>query len=537
MQDGHTPRWLLPTEYVSPIVKLGRSASKIGALPESLMAKTIMFLGTGSDVGKSIAAAAFCRILKRRGRKVAPFKAQNMSNNSYVTIEGGEIGRAQVVQAEAAGVLPSVHMNPILLKPSSTIGSQVIVHGKVLGQMVAMDYHEYKPELWNAVMDSFRKLSAEYEYIVMEGAGSCCEMNLKERDLVNFGLAKAVGSPCVLVADIDRGGVFAQVIGSFGLMDRREKSLLRGFLINKFRGDPRLFDPGIQYIEQKTGRRVLGLVPFYGDILIDPEDSVKVQEDKRKIEVTGSKTVNVAVVKLPAISNFTDLEALAGEPDVVCNFLFRPEQLTDDYDLLILPGTKNTMEDARWLGRSGWGRRVLEFAPVKRCIGICGGYQLLGVWIKDPYGVESRRREAKGIGILPVGTELDPGKVVRKVLGTCISNGRKVNGYEIHMGRTIPIGNLGEPLLRIHEAGKSQCWEDGWRTRDGRIWGTYVHGILDSPGFRSDLLNPLRKAKGLRARPPAKGRLARFHQYDRLADHFEAHCDVEKILSIVEKGE
>jgi adenosylcobyric acid synthase len=501
------------------------------------MAKTIMFLGTGSDVGKSIAAAAFCRILKRRGHKVAPFKAQNMSNNSYVTIEGGEIGRAQVVQAEAAGVLPSVHMNPILLKPSSTIGSQVIVHGKVLGQMAAMDYHEYKSGLWGAVMDSYRRLAAEYDFIVMEGAGSCCEMNLKERDLVNFGLAKAVGSPCVLVADIDRGGVFAQIIGSFGLMDRREKSLLKGFVINKFRGDPKLFEPGIQYIEQKTGRPVLGLVPFYRDILIDPEDSVKVQEDKRKVEGTGGKTVNVAVVKLPAISNFTDMEALAGEPDVVCNFLFRPEQLTEEYDLLILPGTKNTMEDARWMGRSGWRRRIVEFSRVRPCVGICGGFQLLGTWIRDPQGVESTGGKVRGLGLLPVRTDLEPEKVLRKVLGTCISNGRKVKGYEIHMGRTTPIENQGGPLLKIREAGKRPWWEDGWCNRDGRIWGTYVHGIFDSPGFRSDLLNPLRKAKGLRERTPAKGRLARFHQYDLLADHFEAHCDVEKILSIIDKGD
>ncbi|RJR33400.1 MAG: cobyric acid synthase [Desulfobacteraceae bacterium] len=521
---------------VSPIVKSGRSLLT-SSFAENFMAKTILFLGTGSDVGKSIVAAAFCRILKRRGHQVAPFKAQNMSNNSYVTVEGGEIGRAQVVQAEAAGVLPSVHMNPILLKPSSNTGSQVIVHGKVVGQMAAMDYHEYKPMLFSAVMDSFGRLSAGYDYIVMEGAGSCCEMNLKDRDLVNFGLAKALGSPCVLVADIDRGGVFAQAIGSFALMDPREKSLLKGFLINKFRGDPKLFDQGIRFIEQKTGRPVFGLVPFYRDILIDPEDSVKVQEDKSRIEPAGGRTVNLAVVKFPAISNFTDLEAVAGEPDVVCNFLFRPEQLTDDYDLLILPGTKNTMEDARWLARTGWDRRIMEFARTRRCLGICGGYQLLGKWIKDPHGVESLRKSAKGMGILQVGTELEPAKVVRKVMGTCISNGRRIKGYEIHMGRTIPIGNDGGPLLRIREPGKGLSWEDGWCSRDGRVLGTYVHGILDSPGLRSDLLNPLRRAKGLRERPPAKGRLARFHQYDRLADHFEAHCDVDKILSIMEKGD
>jgi adenosylcobyric acid synthase len=500
------------------------------------MAKTIMFLGTGSDVGKSIAAAAFCRILRRRGLNVAPFKAQNMSNNSFVTVEGGEIGRAQVVQAEAAGVLPSVHMNPILLKPSSAMGSQVIVHGRVAGQMAAMDYHEHKPVLRGAVIDSYRRLAAEHDYIVMEGAGSCCEMNLKDRDLVNFGMARAVGAPCILVADIDRGGVFAQAVGSYGLMDRRERSLFKGFLINKFRGDPRLFEEGIRYIERKTGRPVLGLIPFYHDILIDPEDSVVVQEDRRRMKDAGKGTVNVAVVKLPAISNFTDLESLAAEPDVICNFIFLPEQLTDDYDLLILPGTKNTMEDARWLSKNGWRSRILAFSQERHCIGICGGYQLLGKWIRDPHGVESSRGKERGLGLLPVWTELEPRKVVRKVVGTCIGTGKKVQGYEIHMGRTEPDGAQGRPFLRIRQPGRTAWWEDGRCTPDGRVWGTYVHGILDSPGFRSDLLNPLRRAKGLKERPPGRGRQARFHQYDRLADHFEAHCDVEKILAMIEEG-
>jgi adenosylcobyric acid synthase len=511
-------------------------ASTVRNGKEDNLAKAIMFLGTGSDVGKSIAAAAFCRILKRRGYKVAPFKAQNMSNNSYVTVEGGEIGRAQVVQAEAAGVLPSVHMNPILLKPSSQLGSQVILQGKVFGQMAAMEYHAYKPRLRDAVMDSYGRLASEYDCIVMEGAGSCCEMNLKQNDLVNFAMARAAGAPCVLVADIDRGGVFAQVIGSYQLMDRKEKSLLMGFLINKFRGDPRLFDDGIRYIEGKTHRPVLGLVPFYRDILIDPEDSVKVQEDKRIIKPVGPKTVNIAVLKLPAISNFTDLEAMESEPDIVVNYLFRPEELTGDYDLLILPGTKNTMEDARWLGRSGWARRIREYGEVKgHILGICGGYQLMGRVIRDPHGVESPSKETKGLGLLPVTTELEPAKVVRKVIGTSISYGRPVRGYEIHMGKTMAVRAQGTPFLKIREPGKRTLWEDGWQVEGGRVCGTYVHGILDSPGFKGEFLNRLRRAKGLRERTARQGRLARFHQYDRLADHFEAHCDVERIIASIGK--
>ncbi|MBW1799514.1 MAG: cobyric acid synthase, partial [Deltaproteobacteria bacterium] len=280
------------------------------------MAKAVMFLGTGSDVGKSIAATAFCRILKRRGYRVAPFKAQNMSNNSFVTLEGGEIGRAQVVQAEASGVLPSVHMNPILLKPSSAQGSQVILQGKVFGQMGAMTYHEIKPRLKRAVTASYLRLAEDYDVIVMEGAGSCCEMNLKKNDLVNFPMALDVGASCILVADIDRGGVFAQLIGSVHLMTRKEKSLTRGFLINKFRGDPALFQSGITYIEEKTRKPVFGLVPFFTHIMIDQEDSVVVQEDRKQSQPIGRHTVNVAVLKLPAISNFTDLEIMAREPDV-----------------------------------------------------------------------------------------------------------------------------------------------------------------------------------------------------------------------------
>jgi adenosylcobyric acid synthase len=490
-----------------------------------------MFLGTGSDVGKSIAVTAFCRIFKRRGYRVAPFKAQNMSNNSFVTVEGGEIGRAQVVQAEAAGVLPSVHMNPILLKPSSNHGSQVILRGKIFGQMEAINYHEFKPKLKKIVLESYNTLARDYDIIVMEGAGSCCEMNLKENDLVNFPLAQQVRAPCILVADIDRGGVFAQLIGSFKLMTRKEKALTTGFLINKFRGDPRLFESGIDYIENKTGRPVFGLIPFFKDIYIDSEDSVVVQEDKRKLMPIGQHTVNCAVLRLPGISNFTDLEILMHEQNVVVNFLFQPKEFVAGYDILILPGTKNVMEDALWLGRTGWKKTIKEFVQKRgRCIGICGGYQLLGARIKDPSGVESDRKEVGGLGLLPVETALAEKKIVRKVTGTCLINGKRVTGYEIHMGKTRILQKVGKPLLSIHEPGSKDSWEDGWSLEGDRIAGTYVHGIFDSPEFRSDFLNSLRKIKGLRERPARKGRLARFHQYDRLADHFETYCDVGRII-------
>lgn len=490
-----------------------------------------MFLGTGSDVGKSIAVTAFCRIFKRKGFRVAPFKAQNMSNNSYVTLEGGEIGRAQVVQAEASALLPSVHMNPILLKPSSGTGAQIVLQGKVFNQMDAAHYHDFKPRLRKAVMESYARLAADYELIVMEGAGSCCEMNLKKDDLVNFPMAKAVGARCILVADIDRGGVFAQLIGTYNLMTRKEKDITIGFLINKFRGDPALFSSGIEYIEKKTGKPVLGLVPFFHDIFIDSEDSVAVQDDKLTSKPIGPNTVNIAVLRLPSISNFTDMEGFGREKDVVANYLSRPGELSDKYDCLILPGTKNVMEDAVWLARAGWKKAVVNFANHKRVLGICGGYQLLGERIMDPYGVESDRKMVRGVGLLPVETILEEEKVVRKVVGTCLVNGKRVRGYEIHMGKSNSLNKKGEPFLKIHEPGRKNVWLDGWCLKKGQVAGTYVHGLLDSQGFKGDFLNTVRKAKGIKQRSPRRGRQARFHQYDRLAAHFEKYCDVEKIVA------
>ncbi len=498
-----------------------------------MTAKAIMILGTGSDVGKSIVAAAFCRIFKRKGFRVAPFKAQNMSNNSYVTEEGGEIGRAQVVQAEAAGELPSIHMNPILLKPSSEMGSQVVLQGKVFDQMDAKNYHAYKPRLKKAVMESYRRLADKYDLIVMEGAGSCCEMNLKKNDLVNFAMAKAANAPCILVADIDRGGVFAQIIGSYHLMTRKEKDLLIGFIINKFRGDPDLFTSGIEYIEKKTGKPVLGLVPFYKDIHIDSEDSVAVQEDKWVTKPIDMKTVNIAVLKLPSISNFTDLQILECEPDVIVNFIFHPTDLTADYDMLVIPGTKNVMEDAIWLSRSGWKKSINSFTENGgRLLGICGGYQLMGKQINDPMKIESHHKEVKGLGLLPIVTTLEEEKIVHRVKGICLINHEQISGYEIHMGRSAALNGQGEPFLKIHKIGDKTWHNDGWIIKDGLIAGTYVHGILDSSGFRGDLLNAIRSSKGLRNRSPSQGRLARFHQYDLLADHFELHCRVNDIISL-----
>ncbi len=498
------------------------------------MAASLMFLGTGSDVGKSITTAAFCRIFRRKGFNVAPFKAQNMSNNSYVTIEGGEIGRAQVVQAEAAGVIPSVHMNPVLLKPSTGLGAQLVLQGKVFNRMEAVKYHDFKPWFKKAVMESYNILAEKYELILMEGAGSCCEMNLKKNDLVNLPMAMAVNAPCILVADIDRGGVFAQLIGSYDLMTAREKKMIIGFIINKFRGDPGLFTEGIRYIEKKTGKPVLGLVPFFNDIRIDSEDSVAVQFDKLPMNPVGKKTVNIAVIRLPTISNFTDLEILNMERDVVVNYLSNKNDLTDDYDFLIIPGTKNVMEDTAWLSRLGWKKKIRQFAEKgKGILGICGGYQLLGKTVYDPHGIESGRKKISGLDLLPVETVLEDSKIVRKVTGRSLNNNKAVKGYEIHMGQTRIIDDSGIPLLRLKEENEMKTWTDGCFIENRHIAGTYVHGILDAPGFRGEFLNRLRKKKRLKERRPGKGRAARFREYDRLADHFEKYCDVERILNNV----
>jgi adenosylcobyric acid synthase len=503
-------------------------------------AKTIMFLGTGSDVGKSIAVAAFCRILKRRGVRVAPFKAQNMSNNSYITVEGGEIGRAQVVQAEAAGLLPSVHMNPVLLKPSSGLGSQVVVQGKVLGRMEAAEYHRYKKHLTTRVMESFDYLASRYEAVVLEGAGSAVEVNLKKGDLVNFAMARRADAPVVLVADIDRGGVFAQVIGSMVLMSRTEKARTAGFVINKFRGDPALFEDGLEIIRKKTGRPVFGLVPWFEDIHLDAEDSVAVQPDRRPIATPRKDRVNVAVIRLPGLSNFTDLEVLDREPDAVVNFLYRSEPL-GEYDLLILPGTKNVVEDAVWLKKTGWARHIRSFAQSGgRIIGLCGGYQLLGRDILDPLGVESDRGHVDGLGLMPLATTLMGDKILRRVTGTELVSLLPIRGYEIHMGRTELLDEANpeeiQALIRLREPGRTGDWLDGHALANGRIRGTYVHGFLDAPGLRLALLNQIREEKGLSARKKsAPGHGGRFHQYDRLADHFERYMDVDAMIRVMDR--
>jgi adenosylcobyric acid synthase len=422
-------------------------------------------------------------------------------------------------------------MNPVLLKPLSGTGAQIVLHGKVFGNMDAMGYHAYKPKLKEAVQQSYYRLASEYDVIVMEGAGSCLEMNLKENDIVNFPMALAADARCVLVADIDRGGVFAQLIGSHVLMTEQERQATVGFIINKFRGDPALFQSGISYIEDATGKPVFGLVPFFTNIAVDSEDSVAIQKDKRSLKKVGVDSVNIAVLRLPGISNFTDLEILDREPDMVVNFLSYPEDLNDEYDLIVLPGTKNTMGDARWVRETGWETKITDaIARGKRCMGICGGFQLLGRLIEDPCGVEASFASVSGLGLLPLHTTLSEEKIVRKVEGFEISGGKKICGYEIHMGLSRKCCETALPFLRIGEPGKNEFWEDGLVAGGGKIVGTYVHGIFDMPEFRNHYFNVIRREKGILERRSTVGSHERDGEYDKLADHFERFCDVERIL-------
>jgi len=442
-----------------------------------------MFLGTGSDVGKSVTATAFCRILKNRGYRVAPFKAQNMSNNSFVTLEGGEIGRAQVAQAEAAGLAPSIEMNPVLLKPVSDKGSQVVIQGRVHGNMQAKDYYAFKSEIRSKVMESYHKLEQEYEAIVMEGAGSCCEVNLREHDIVNFEMALSVGAPVVLVADIDRGGVFAQIIGSMEIISEQERDLVAGFIINKFRGDPDLFKTGIEYIEQRTGKPVFGVVPVFTDFRIDTEDSMSLDMSiaSRSRTDAGSDKIRIAVVRLPHISNFTDLEVLECEPEVVLTWLSEPRNL-GEYDVVILPGSKSTVNDMMWLHERGWVSPLKEFLDKGNGLvaGLCGGFQILGNEINDPSGIEGTTEKVEGLGLLDVSTEIEDIKVVRHSEGQDRLFGAKVCGYEIHMGQTL-LSHNSKPFLHL------ETGPDGAINSAGNVFGTYLHGLFDSGAFRKKI--------------------------------------------------
>ncbi len=454
-----------------------------------------MFQGTGSSVGKSLLVAGFCRILKEDGFRVAPFKSQNMALNSFVTKSGGEIGRAQATQAEAAGIEPTVDMNPILLKPTSDKGSQVIIHGRVYDNMSASEYHVFKKEAVRFVLESYKRLSEEYDVIVIEGAGSPAEINLRENDIANMGLAELIDCPVFLIGDIDRGGVFASLIGTMELLSDSEKERVKGFLINKFRGDKDLLKSGLKYLEERTNKPILAVVPYIKDIILPDEDGV-VLEEKGQGSRGKDRQINITVIKLPRISNFTDLDAFKHEPDVSIRYICEPHELSNS-DAVIIPGSKNTIEDLQWLWDRGIAEAIIGYA--KRggmVIGICGGYQMLGLKISDPYKVETDKGEIKGLGLLPVETVLEKEKITEQVEALSLINSAKVHGYEIHMGRTRCVQDI-NPAFKIVKRGSEDINQnDGAVSKDSKIWGAYIHGLFDSDEFRQAFLNAVRVKKG-----------------------------------------
>lgn len=504
-------------------------------LPPTHRAKAVAVLGTGSDVGKSIIAAALCRLLFRSGVRVAPFKAQNMSLNSFVTPNGGEIGRAQAVQAQACGLAPHVDMNPILLKPESDRCSQVIVLGNVLGKRTASAYFDERNELFQVIRESYGRLAAQYDVMVIEGAGSAAEVNLRSRDLVNWPVVKFADAQVLLVADIDRGGVFAQIVGTLDLLEPDERARICGVVINKFRGDAALFRDGVAFLEGRTGVPVLGVVPYLQDLRLDQEDSLDVRlHQQRSFSDTG---VNIAVILLPHMSNFTDFNPLQAEHDVVLRYVSAPHELWQA-DAVILPGSKSTLEDLRYLRQQGFPGRLAECGKSGvELVGICGGYQMLGVEIRDPHSVESGGA-AEGLGLLDVRTVLHWDKRMTQVRGRPMTDAfgdrADISGYEIHAGVTTrgavqPCFAVTHTVSRDGSPGSFSTWADGAVNNDGSVWGTYVHGVFDSPGYRRAWLNRLRSRKGMAALPVAVSESAttRFsHEIDRWADHLAAHLHI-----------
>ena len=437
----------------------------------------LMVQGTTSDAGKSTVVAALCRLLMRRGVTVAPFKPQNMALNSAVTADGGEIGRAQALQALACGIAPHTDMNPVLLKPSSNTGAQVIIHGKVRAEMDARDYQQYKTIAMGAVLESYARLRQQYAAVIVEGAGSPAEVNLRARDIANMGFAEAVDCPVILVADIDRGGVFAHIIGTLACLSDSERARILGFVINRFRGDISLLQPGIDWLEQQTGKPVLAVLPYLQGLFLDAEDAVEATQAERG-------AFKVVVPQLPRISNHTDVDALRAHPDIDLQFI-RQGQPIPPADLVILPGSKNTRGDLAWLQQQGWPAYLAKHLRYGgKVLGICGGFQMLGKSVHDPLGVEGVAGESKALDLLDMVTELTAEKRLQQVAGHCAFAGAddaRVAGYEIHMGVSQGAA-LRQPAFMIDGR------PEGAVSGDGQILGSYLHGMFDTPAACSALL-------------------------------------------------
>ena len=509
-------------------------------IKETGMANSIMLMGTSSHVGKSIITTALCRIFYRKGRKVVPFKAQNMALNSYVTEEGLEMGRAQVAQAEAAGLRPMVDMNPVLLKPTGNSCSQVVLAGKPIGNMSAKEYHKgYSLKAFDEVKKSLARLEKAYDTIVIEGAGSPAEINLKANDIVNMRVAKHLHAPVLLIADIDRGGALASLVGTLELLDEDERALVKGLIINKFRGDVTLLYPAIDFLEKKTEKPVLGIVPYIEAMGIEDEDSVSLEE--RKETVNKDKALDLVVIEVPKLSNFTDFDALAEEPDVSVRYVHDVPALGTP-DLIILPGSKNTTEDLLHLRETGMEAAIRKAhetgTPI---VGICGGYQMLGEAIHDPHHVESDRLDTKGLGYLPLETTFAETKRTTQVKACSHFHflGKKLfmqalYGYEIHMGETKFTNETADPFTITMRNGEKTDIADGAATQDGTVWGTYIHGIFDEDKFRRAILNILRERKGLIPLAVCTNRRTEKERaYNHLADVVASSLDMEKLAKIM----
>ena len=505
-----------------------------------------MIQGTMSNAGKSLLAAGLCRIFHQDGYRVAPFKSQNMALNSFITREGLEMGRAQVMQAEAAGIEPSVLMNPILLKPTNDTGSQVIVNGEVLGNMSAREYFSHKKELIPDIMKAYHALEEQYDIIVIEGAGSPAEINLKADDIVNMGMAKLVDAPVLLVGDIDRGGVFAQLYGTVELLEPDERDRIKGLIINKFRGDKTILDPGVVMLEEKTHIPVVGVAPYL-HIEVEDEDSLT-ERFTRKEEIG---LIDLAVIRLPRISNFTDFNPFERIEGVSLRYVSSVSELKNP-DMILLPGTKNTMEDLLWMRQNGLEAAILKKAGAGTVIfGVCGGYQMLGESLKDPMGVEAGG-EIRGMGLLPIDTVFEGEKTRTRVSG-CFEglsgvlrslNGVAIEGYEIHMGATTrKEGCHASTKIRNHAADSHKHAEKEEAVKlDGackdHIYGTYVHGVFDKEGVVKTIVMALGERKGIDMSSVAAIDFTAFKesQYDKLAEGLRAHLDMDKIYEILEKG-
>jgi adenosylcobyric acid synthase len=482
------------------------------------LTRALMFQGTGSDVGKSLLVAGLCRAFSRRGLKVLPFKPQNMSNNAAVTADGGEIGRAQALQARACGVSPSVHMNPVLLKPQSEIGSQIVVQGKIFGAARARDYQALKPQLAGFVADSFARLRGAADLVLVEGAGSPAEVNLRKGDIANMGFARAHDVPVALIGDIDRGGVIAQIVGTKAVLDPADAALIRGFVVNKFRGDAGLFDEGMSLIADKTGWAPLGLVPFFTEAARLPaEDAVALS---RRATPTGAGKI-VAVPLIPRISNFDDFDPLKLEPGIDLRMV-PPGEPLPLCDLIILPGTKATIADLDFFRAQGWDVDLLAHARRGgRILGICGGYQMLGKRISDPLGMEGPDGAVEGLGLLDVSTELTGEKTLRACAGASTPEGAAFAGYEMHVGVTSGP-DAARPLLRFDDGRV-----DGAISASGAIRACYVHGLFGDEAQRASILNWIGAERSTLAYEAEVERVL-----DALAAHLEKHLDLDVLLAL-----